>query len=715
MATDNKRILIRIDVVEKNASVNIDKTRKSVDQLAESTSKLNTRTSKGNATAGLNNAILLETSRLASDASYGFQGMANNLGQVVQLLSISAENSGGFGKALKDVGSQILGVGGVMIGIQLLISFLPNLEKLFKKLTRSIDPFNDVLEKSIEFASKSRSEFDTLTNVLLDASESTEQKRIALERLNEDYPDFNANVLKDAENHKEATKAIDDYIKKLDEKARSQAAEALKEQEYALLIESQLELERISREEGYENYAALVKERENIDKKQSEISSIRAKTRLSDEANLLLSETKSAEKSIAKSQERIDALDEFIILENKASKKSSAERNKTFTEGLFDLSKFILQYRKQANKIFIQSEQERIDLEEDFAKQEADRRLRVFIDSQKKRLEEYKERVKGRKDGNKLIANAEIEFNNSIEDARVKHGEALLTIEDSYITERILLADKQGRLRAESERKIEDLEIKSLKSRIDANQTYYDQKINQITEDLKLDRIRLNTTELNLKEELALRESIAKQQILLEDLKLKAKVDSINEQQRIDLQYISFAQGIGGMLSTLAGKNEALQKAALVFEKGAAIASIIVKAQTSIATSRAATSAANLNATMSYPFPFNLPVIAKNEALFLKNTALTKTGAGIGIAAILATAIGGGGSIEGSSGSGGTGAGAEVQAPDFNVVGASSESQLAQSIGGQQSKPIKAFVVGKEITTQQELDRNTINTAGLGG
>jgi hypothetical protein len=703
MATDNKRILIRIDVVEKNASVNIDKTRKSVDQLAESTSKLNTRTSKGNATAGLNNAILLETSRLASDASYGFQGMANNLGQVVQLLSISAENSGGFGKALKDVGSQILGFGGVMIGIQLLISFLPNLEKLFKKLTRSIDPFNDVLEKSIEFASKSRSEFDTLTNVLLDASESTEQKRIALERLNEDYPDFNANVLKDAENHKEATKAIDDYIKKLDEKARSQAAEALKEQEYALLIESQLELERISREEGYENYAALVKKRENIDKKQSEISSIRAKTRLSDEANLLLSETKSAEKSIAKSQERIDALDEFIILENKASKKSSAERNKTFTEGLFDLSKFILQYRKQANKIFIQSEQERIDLEEDFAKQEADRRLRVFIDSQKKRLEEYKERVKGRKDGNKLIANAEIEFNNSIEDARVKHGEALLTIEDSYITERILLADKQGRLRAESERKIEDLEIKSLKSRIDANQTYYDQKINQITEDLKLDRIRLNTTELNLKDELALRESIAKQQILLEDLKLKAKVDSINEQKRIDLQYISFAQGIGGMLSTLAGENEALQKAALIVEKGAAIASIIIKTQSSNAVLRATASA-------SAPPPANIPFIALAEAQAARNNI----GAGISIASILATTLT---SFNKTSGgrSGGAGGNVEVEAPDFNIVGASSESQLAQSIGGQQSKPIKAFVVGKEITTQQELDRNTINTAGLGG
>ena len=52
-------------------------------------------------------------------------------------------------------------------------------------------------------------------------------------------------------------------------------------------------------------------------------------------------------------------------------------------------------------------------------------------------------------------------------------------------------------------------------------------------------------------------------------------------------------------------------------------------------------------------------------------------------------------------------------APDFNVVGASQVSQLAQSVSGQVTKPVKAFVVGKEITSQQELDRNINNTAGI--
>ena len=56
------------------------------------------------ATSGLNNAILLETSRLASDASYGFQGISNNLGQLISLFQISAANAGGFGATIRELG-----------------------------------------------------------------------------------------------------------------------------------------------------------------------------------------------------------------------------------------------------------------------------------------------------------------------------------------------------------------------------------------------------------------------------------------------------------------------------------------------------------------------------------------------------------------------------------------------------------------------------------
>ena len=56
----------------------------------------------------------------------------------------------------------------------------------------------------------------------------------------------------------------------------------------------------------------------------------------------------------------------------------------------------------------------------------------------------------------------------------------------------------------------------------------------------------------------------------------------------------------------------------------------------------------------------------------------------------------------------------EAQAPAFNVVGASGTNQLAQAIGQQNQKPIKAFVVSNEVTNAQALDRNIVESASLG-
>ena len=67
----------------------------------------------------------------------------------------------------------------------------------------------------------------------------------------------------------------------------------------------------------------------------------------------------------------------------------------------------------------------------------------------------------------------------------------------------------------------------------------------------------------------------------------------------------------------------------------------------------------------------------------------------------------------GAGGGGGAGTGGDTVAPDFNVVGQSQTSQLARVIGEDRSTPLKAFVVGKDIRTQDELDRNITQTAGL--
>jgi len=55
-----------------------------------------------------------------------------------------------------------------------------------------------------------------------------------------------------------------------------------------------------------------------------------------------------------------------------------------------------------------------------------------------------------------------------------------------------------------------------------------------------------------------------------------------------------------------------------------------------------------------------------------------------------------------------------VEAPDFNVVGAGGVSQLATTLAGVTGQPLKAFVVSKDITSAQELERNITDTASVG-
>ena len=71
---------------------------------------------------------------------------------------------------------------------------------------------------------------------------------------------------------------------------------------------------------------------------------------------------------------------------------------------------------------------------------------------------------------------------------------------------------------------------------------------------------------------------------------------------------------------------------------------------------------------------------------------------------------GGGGASAASS----TPRGAASQPPAFNIVGASDESQLAQTISGNESKPVKAYVVSNDVTTAQGLDRNIVESASIG-
>ena len=121
------------------------------------------------------------------------------------------------------------------------------------------------------------------------------------------------------------------------------------------------------------------------------------------------------------------------------------------------------------------------------------------------------------------------------------------------------------------------------------------------------------------------------------------------------------------------------------------------------------TMAANAKAIAASPLTAGQPFV----------TANTISGA-IGVATSVAatakalSALGGGDGGGGSAPSMGGAGGAGGAAPQFNVVGQGGANQIAESISGRESQPVRAFVVGSDVTTQQGLNRGIVQNATLG-
>jgi hypothetical protein len=66
------------------------------------------------------------------------------------------------------------------------------------------------------------------------------------------------------------------------------------------------------------------------------------------------------------------------------------------------------------------------------------------------------------------------------------------------------------------------------------------------------------------------------------------------------------------------------------------------------------------------------------------------------------------------SASGAAAGGGSIPQAQFNIVGQSGTNQLAAGIGAQFDQPLRAYVVGGEVSTAQELERRRVRTATFG-
>ena len=312
--------------------------------------------------------------------------------------------------------------------------------------------------------------------------------------------------------------------------------------------------------------------------------------------------------------------------------------------------------------------------------------------------------VESEKDKNKTLEQIErekLQFKKEVADALAVWEEQQFLLERERLNDHYEKLIKQTAANGESTIALELAKFAALK-KIDDDRALKIQQ-DEEKENAKAERDILRQTRLN-------------------KIKLDLEQKQLQNEQQIDLARVGFSKQIAGILSGIAKEGSSLAKAGLIIEKGAAIADIVIKAQQSVATQTAASAAYALQTQAAFASAGPLGVapaaalIAKNKITLAKNLTQTKVGAGLSIAKILATSLTskGGGVQAPAAASSQAPSAPQIQAPAFNVVGATQESQLAQTISQAEQQPIKAFVVASDVSTAQELERSTIEGASIG-
>ncbi len=722
----------------------------SISATANSYQKLGTAISGTTAASGSATASVLELGRTISDAPYGIRGMANNLSQLASMFALSAKKAGGLGGALKAMGGVLMGPLGILLAFQTAIAIIEAFANSSKKLTK------DLKELQAEGITTNVAKLHLLREAMHDSTIATEDKILALKKAGTEFKDLNG-FIKDGQVNLDAfTIAITGMIDKMKEVAFAKAI--LKETEEIM----------------QDFVKAAVKGPEGMTDSWSGFGS----GLLDISRGLQVGTTSAAgfagklgdmEKVYGKLFEMLKAKQgdgDGILLEHlfgKEKKSGGSKANKRFNDQLFDLSAMILKFYRQEALMSERNERKKLDLKQKFEKQDLVRRRDNFIAKQRERLKDFlagkvtdKQAAAAKATLRQMELQAEEEYQEALTAKTLLHAtqrqvfqlELMRKFNADMIDNRLQMAsDNEAMMSAftdgteagmlnkpQSLVGAEDLERQqeAALARREAEKENFEADLAIKKENLLNEGYTLLETEQLLAAD---RNSWLMEQMQFE---LQIERDKIDAKRNINQEYISWVSGVGSIMKGLANENKAIATAALVLEKGSAIANVIVNTQAANASILAATNASAAEATASGTAavakgtvmlaggnPQGAGLIAAGKASFgsaagIQATGATritknKIGAAISIAQIAASAIGQG-SLGGPSGGGGAkgGGGAPARNFDFNLVGSTGVNQLAQGVGAQFNQPVQAYVVSSQMTSQQQLDHTIQTTASLG-
>ncbi len=724
-------ILVKINVESGKAEVSLGKAKKGVDKLASSTKKLSDlqkqeavdvevlneqiriqtdinkaaaksqlglaqstkKTSKAfkqsKTQVGLNNAILTEAGRAASDLRFGFNGVANNVGQMASLFGSLITTSDNVGTSLKELGKSLLGTGGILIAVQLLIaygdrviSFFTGSEKAVSRFQKGIDDATASLDTQIET-------FDRLIGTLEtygDIGKFTEDADFLLAGSFSKYK----TAMKDLEegakieftdifgekNILEGTKAIDKY--------RELFLKFLKAKREEAVVTAQLDA---TTKDGDLQFAKGSETRNKFILKRTEL--LRKRLVLQRELELIKPD----------------------------DDEGSAASLKIFEGKLLQLEKLEEKYRRESIDKDLLTEDEKISNQKEAALISLQITVKAFKDKEKARLDAFIASTKANEEAGKITKeqseklqkDANAEFKKSMVKANEEAGDVRIQIEAKIQTKLLQLErDRREQSRKEQENSFEldrqsklnrgETQIKDLALLEEAkSQTILEQllgtnrteiRVTRDTLELKksyaedeIKRINdlLSNSEISQERRSQLENDLTVQQGIQTDTRIqilglekKAKEELVN----------SVALGLGAVSSLLKKGTDA--------QKAVSIASTLISTYTSAQKAYES----QLTATPDSPI----------RAVIAATSAVVQ-----GLARVQAIR-----NVNPAGKNGSASSAPSVSAPSFNVVGASATNQLAQTVAGQINEPLRAYVVGSDISDQQELDRSIISTAGIG-
>ena len=678
MAKDINNIIYKVQVDATSGKISIDGVTKSFEQADKAFLKLQKDVAKGlpKATKEVNNlrtasggatTSVLELGRVVSDAPYGIRGMANNVSQLASNMLFTSQQIDqttgkviGFGGVLKDMGKVFMGPLGLLFLIQGAIAALDYFKGAATKAKKELESFRVA-------AGGAAADLKSLLIVMKEDMLSKEDLAVVVGKVNEKYKDLNLSIDEEGKLTKESIKQIDNKILSLEKLAKANAMMSAIEEKQKEIIKAQLKLQEDTSErlkslgakdlkDFEENKDKLIKVQDGYYKGQIDADKLATKARID-----------SAVKSFNTEKTRVESqIKELLKL--------------TTDEGFFD--DFF--NGKSGNK----------------GKKAKRAKVEYF---------DFKSLEEGR---GKIIAEI-MKTDEKIALLSAKDKKSRLMIQKDFHLRRLMAVDG-----ANSEL-------------VNTYRRYYDKLIG-IAEEGELELLakegakgmggapRNTTTDA---------EVIKERQRLLTQVKLEAlmessqaisgfldgefqrditreqnKTNAINNElrERLNNENLSKSERKSIQLE-IARNDEALRKKQEVMEKKR------FKMQKAINISQALLS--------------TYLAVAQVQANPLDLNPVTK---GISMAATLAVGLAnvatlarqkfqssaGATSTAGALGAGGSGG--NDRSFNFNLAGASRENQLAQTLQGRFDQPFQAYVVGRDITNQQQLDEEITSSASFG-